>query len=91
MSLLNDLENMRAVGASDEEIQKYRQNKILDMQAVGMSDTQIQEELGQKKIDNTTQKSLWNEIEKVRPLTPYEAKEKKYIRPLKKGYTNLIK
>ena len=82
MSLLNDLENMRAVGASDEEIQKYRQNKILDMQAVGMSDTQIQEELGQKKIDNTTQKSFWNEIEKVRPLTPYEAKEKKYINKL---------
>mgnify|MGYP003130380305 CR=1 FL=1 len=54
MSLLNDLENMRAVGASDEEIQKYRQNKILDMQAVGMSDTQIQEELGQKNRQHNT-------------------------------------
>ena len=64
--IINELQEMRAVGASEEEIRLYRDNKIREMKAVGATDAEIQTELGGSKLNNTTQSSYWSDLEQTR-------------------------
>ena len=77
--IINELQEMRAVGASEEEIRLYRDNKIREMKAVGATDAEIQTELGGSKLINTTQSSYWSDLEQTRPLSYSEKAEKKLL------------
>ena len=77
--IINELQEMRAVGASEEEIRLYRDNKIREMKAVGATDAEIQTELGGSKLNNTTQSSYWSDLEQTRPLSYSEKAEKKLL------------
>ena len=50
--IINELQEMRAVGASEEEIRLYRDNKIREMKAVVATDSEIQTELCGSKLKN---------------------------------------
>ena len=77
MTIFTDIEEMQALGASEQEILLYRQNKIQEMRAIGASDEEISIQLGTPKIDATTQKKYWQDLEETRPLTFTEEAEQK--------------
>lgn len=79
MTIISDIEEMEALGASDTEIKLYRQNKIQEMKAVGATDSEISIQLGSPKLENTTQKNYWQELEQTRPLTYSEKAEKSLL------------
>lgn len=79
MTIFTDIEEMQALGASEQEILLYRQNKIQEMRAIGASDEEISIQLGTPKIDATTQKKYWQDLEETRPLTFTEEAEQKWL------------